>query len=189
MMSQNYVFIEQWPIRFELPVFVQWYCFRSKKLDVWHQTLSRSLHRGCGLGTRLDWVIVYSIITSILFLIVSHWYKKTLYSCKSNVMGGLIMPWLVEPQKHTVVVMCVLVIPWDSCSHFLCDHWKSTAETCNASLTQYYLNWNRVGEFWIRGFIVELCHDYFAHLNGWLLIKRSVKNKSPQQAPYCIVFT
>ena len=26
---------------------------KIKKLDVWHQTLSRSLRRGCGLGTRL----------------------------------------------------------------------------------------------------------------------------------------
>ena len=55
MMSQNYVFIKQWPIRFESRVFMQWYCFQPKKINVWHQTLSRSLHRGCGLGTRLDW--------------------------------------------------------------------------------------------------------------------------------------
>ena len=27
--------------------------YRPKKIDVWCQTLSRSLHRGCGLGTRL----------------------------------------------------------------------------------------------------------------------------------------
>ena len=52
MMSQNYVFINQWPIRFEPPVFVQWYCSQPKKINVWHQTLSQSLHRGCGLGTR-----------------------------------------------------------------------------------------------------------------------------------------
>ena len=31
---------------------------RPKKIDVWHQTLSRSLHRGCGLGMRLIPIMV-----------------------------------------------------------------------------------------------------------------------------------
>ena len=47
--------------------------------------------------------------------------------------------------RHTVVVVCVCewvslwVIPRDSCSHFLRDRCKLRPETCNASLTQYYL--------------------------------------------------
>ena len=41
--------------------------------------------------------------------------------------------------RYTVVVVCVCVILWDSCSHFLHDRWKLKPKTCNASLTQYYL--------------------------------------------------
>ena len=44
-----------------------------------------------------------------------------------------------EAPRHTVVVVSKCVIPRDSCSHFLRDCWKLRPRTCNASLTQYYL--------------------------------------------------
>ena len=48
------------------------------------------------------------------------------------------MPWWAEPQRHTLVNVCVCV-PQESCLHFLHNHCKLKDETCSASLIQYYL--------------------------------------------------
>ena len=89
------------------------------------------------------------------------------------------MPWWVEPQRHTVVVVCVseLVIPWGSCWHFLHDRWKLRTETCNASLIQHYLemklvDFGLVALLWSYGVICS---------PRWLLpaIQSPAKNKSP----------
>ena len=72
----------------------------------------------------------------------------------------MIMPRWAEPRRHTVVVVCVCkwVIPWESGFAYLHNREKLRTEMCNASLTQYYLQ-KRIGEFWIRGFVVELLCD------------------------------
>ena len=61
--------------------------------------------------------------------------------CSCFVCIAIIMPRWAKPRRHTVVVVCVCecVIPRDTCSHFLRDRWKLKSKTCNASLTQYYL--------------------------------------------------
>ena len=91
----------------------------------------------------------------------------------------LIMPQWAEPQRHTVVVVCVseFVILQDSCWHFLRDRWKLRTETCNASLIQHYLemklvDFGLVALLWSYGVICS---------PRWQLpaIQSPVKNKFP----------
>ena len=46
--------------------------------------------------------------------------------------------------RHVCLWVSVRVILRDSCSHFLRDRWKWMPKTCNASLTQYYLEMKSV---------------------------------------------
>ena len=94
MMSQNYVFIEQWPIRFELPVFVQWYCFRPKKLNIWHQSLSRCLRSVCGLGMRLVKLLLCKHSSSAALLQRVVWQFSISFSGASTFAAPL--QWLVQ---------------------------------------------------------------------------------------------
>ena len=47
--------------------------YRPKKIDIWCQTLSQSLHRGCGLGTRLffyschSYIVIYYLSRFVFF--------------------------------------------------------------------------------------------------------------------------
>ena len=79
--------------------------------------------------------------------------------------------------SHTVVVVCVCVILRDSCSHFLRDHWKLRLETCNASLSQYYLE-IKLMDFWL----VALLSSYgmiCSPRQRLPAIQSPVKNKFP----------
>ena len=61
---------------------------------------------------------------------------------------------------YVCVCVCVLVIPQESCLHFLHDHCKLKAETCSASLIQYYLEIELVNCGLV--FVVELWHNLLA---------------------------
>ena len=90
------------------------------------------------------------------------------------------MPRWAEPWRHMVVVVCLWVsewvIPWDSCSHFLRDRWKLRPKTCNASLTQYYLEMKLVN----FGLVALLLSYGMIYSPRRLLpaIQSSAKNKS-----------
>ena len=98
------------------------------------------------------------------------------YYCSMVFIALLVIPWWAEPQRHTVVVVCLWVILRDSCSHFLCDHWKLRLKTCNASLTQYYLEM-RLVDF---GLVALLSIHGMICSPRWLLpaIQSPAKNKS-----------
>ena len=90
------------------------------------------------------------------------------------------MPRWAEPWRHMVVVVCLWVsewvIPWDSCSHFLRDRWKLRPKTCNASLTQYYLEMKLVNFG-----LVALLLSYGMIYSPWRqlpAIQSSAKSKS-----------
>ena len=74
--------------------------------------------------------------------------------------------------------VCVLVIPRDSCLHFLHNRWKIRTETCNASLTQYYLEIKLVN----FGLVALLSSYGVICCSPWRLlpaIQSQAKNKSP----------
>ena len=79
------------------------------------------------------------------------------------------------------VCVSVLVIPWDSCLHFLRVCWKLRPETCNVSLKQYYLEMKLL-YCWVMA--------WFAYLDGSCQQSRvQWRANSPQQTAYQHVCT
>ena len=78
------------------------------------------------------------------------------------------------------VCVCVLVIPRDSCSHFLHDRWKLRPETCNASLSQYYLKMKLVDFAWL----VALLSSYGMICLSWQQLPAIQRTNFQQLAAY-----
>ena len=69
----------------------------------------------------------------------------------------IIMPRWAEPRRHTVVVVCVC--EWVSFREilFAFSPWSLNIKGWNVQCKlNAMLSWNRIGEFWIRDFIVQL---------------------------------
>ena len=61
-----------------------------------------------------------------------------------NYARYLFMPWWAEPQRHTVVGLCVCVYLY-VCNVFLGDCYKLSTGKCNAGTMRQYLKPNSLG--------------------------------------------
>ena len=98
--------------------------YRPKKTDVWCQTLSRSLHRGCGLETRLlKNHVAYSItyimqVWSCAHFIIIHFTLK-------NVFALAVVLAFIQNHKHhntSALIECTSIMVFVSLSWLYCDN-------------------------------------------------------------------
>ena len=84
-----------------------------------------------------------------------HVHKSSFSKLSFNI---IIMPRWVEPQRHTVVVLCVCVSFREIAVRVSPRSLKIKASNMQCKLIAV-LSWNEIGGFWISSFIVELWHD------------------------------
>ena len=107
------------------------------------------------LNVRSMHALLTEIILSLFFLKHCHSYIAVHFV-------EMFMPQWAEPRRHTVVVACVC--EWVSVSFrevlFAFSPWSLNIKGWNVHCKlNAMLSWNRIGEFWIKDFIVELWRD------------------------------